>query len=125
MKIVRNMFDIAPNGYCGVYVDLKTMKRIAKIAAKATDEIRATLDSSKDKLLIANWTCATDKNGKGQVIVNYSDEATPWDTIDSRINLFRFGSRNVKYLREVPVCTYEEAQAIAEKRLKAKLEDAS
>jgi hypothetical protein len=124
----KNMYNYSAGGYCGVFMPQHVMKKIAKLAAQYSVDVRKVLNEHKDELLAAEWTLANqrDDNGKikKQVTIHYARENAGGlygDNVENRISLFK--PAQPEHLSELYIVdSYEQAQAIAAEILAEELE---
>lgn len=57
MRINKNYFNFSFGMFCGVLVDEKTMKKIAKLQARVADELKTILHNAEN-IHVSNWSIA-------------------------------------------------------------------
>lgn len=57
MRVNKNYYNFSFGQFCGVFVDEKTMRKIAKLQAKTLDELRNILHNAED-IHASNWSIA-------------------------------------------------------------------
>lgn len=117
--INQRLYDFPAGGFCGVIMPEKVMRKITKLNAKYSAEIKKILTEQKDELHASEWTLANKMNGdkiEKQVTINYVYKQHPWITIEDRIKLFE--PPKPRYIKECYlVSTMEEAKEIAQQVL--------
>lgn len=123
IKTISNkLFDYPAGNLCGVLIDEKTMKRLAKLTYKYEQDVRKILTEEKDNLYSSHWTLANEMDGekiKRQVTITYVDDKSRLD-VQRRIDLFK--APQPIYKDEVFVCTsHKEATKVAEMKLRGEI----
>lgn len=57
MRVHKNYYNFSFGSYCGVFIDEKTMRKIAKIQARTYHEVMEVLENAED-IHVANWSIA-------------------------------------------------------------------
>jgi hypothetical protein len=121
----KNMYQINPGIYCGVFVPEHVMKKILKLTYQHYNNIQKVLNEFKDELLPEHWTLANkEENGKieKQITIRYAlinDDS--YDNVENRIKLFK--PEMPKHIKELYfVDSREQAKEIAEEILTEELQ---
>lgn len=95
--------------FCGVMMPEHVMKKLAKLNAKYSDEVKRVLEENKADLRSSNWTCV---GTNPQTTIQFvSKEGEQWNSIDNRIKLFT--APEPVYVEKLYfVENYDEAKAI-------------
>ena len=112
--INERLYNFSAGSYSGVLMTEKVFKKLAKINAKYSDEVRKVLSENKSQLYNSDWTLANhvvDGEIKKQISIYYVDENCR--DVDHRIGLFK--APEPSYIPIVyQVSNRAEATAIAE-----------
>lgn len=91
----KEMFDFNAGAYCGVYMPTHVMKKIARLAAQYSNDVKKVLNEHANELLVSDWTLANklDDNGKilKQVTIRFArkNDEIRFDNVAHRISLFK------------------------------------
>ena len=122
----KEMFDFSAGGYCGVYVPTHVMKKLGRLAAQYSNDVKKVLNEHAGELLASEWTLANriDDNGKilKQVTIKYAKKVpSSWDSVAKRITLFQ--PPQPQHIKELFVVENDEqAKEIANEILLEELE---
>lgn len=126
-RVNERLYDFAAGCYCGVLMPEKVMKKIAKLNAKFSNEIRKILQDHEEIIHPSNWTLANEMDGdniKTQVSIRYFLDDSEEDSLKRRIALFQ--PPKPEYYKDVfRVKNREEAKQIAEEVLQETIEERS
>ncbi|MEW6006136.1 MAG: hypothetical protein AB1695_12560 [Stygiobacter sp.] len=124
MKIIKSnerLYSFNYNGYCGVLLPEKVMKKIMKLFVKYTDEIKKVLYENKQDLYEYHWTLANKMNGDKieiQKVIIYTTKSK--QDLDNRLSIFQ--APKPKYEPEVFIVeNRQEAEEIAKLLLEEEL----
>jgi hypothetical protein len=107
--IDERLYNYSAGGFCGVLMPEKVMKKIAKINAEYSREVRRILNDNKEFLYASDWTMAYEE-GKPAAYVYYTKEG---EDVQHRIDLFK--AAKPEYRGEVYlVKDREQAEQIAD-----------
>lgn len=122
----KEMFDFNAGGYCGVYVPTHVMKKLGRLAAQYSNDVKKVLNDHSSELLASEWTLANqlDENGKilKQVTIKYAKKVPDtYDNVARRISLFQ--PPQPQHIKELYIVENgEQAKEIANEILLEELE---
>ena len=119
-KVIERLYDFSAGMCCGVLMPEHVMKKLTKLNAKYSEEIRRVLTDSKDELYVSDWTLANKKSGEKiekQLTIKYVIKGEQKEDIVRRISLFT--APKPIYVPDVYIVeTHNEASEIAKAKLK-------
>ncbi len=113
----ERLYDFAAGRLCGVFMPEHVMKRIAKLNAKYSQDIRHILDDNKSELYSSHWTLSypiDDAGDPKQTTVRYIRADENEAEVSRRIKLFT--APLPEYQGEVYITSsYDEARDLGDR----------